>query len=201
MSKHGYIAFEGPIAAGKTTHAELLAKKLDAELLLENFPSNEFLADFYGDKTRWSLPMQLSFLMMRHAQLAAVQGLLGRTVVVDYSCFKNDIFAQTLLCDRELRLYELISGTLGATAFQHDLIVYLDADNEVLLDRIRQRGRPYESSIDSEYLDRLREGYERSFRAVPGLQVLRYSTSDLDLDSNAEVGNLHTAILYALQKP
>jgi hypothetical protein len=84
MLTHPYIAFEGPIAAGKTTHAKLLAEKLGSKLLLEDFPENEFLADFYSDKTRWSLPMQLSFLALRYDQLSTVVTPIPKAVVVDY---------------------------------------------------------------------------------------------------------------------
>jgi len=88
MSPHPFIAFEGPIASGKTTHAGLLAQQLGLTPILEEFPDNEFLADSYGDQERWALPMQLSFLAMRAAQLRKIVPPLKEAVIVDYSRYK-----------------------------------------------------------------------------------------------------------------
>jgi deoxyguanosine kinase len=199
VSINPFIAFEGPIASGKTTHATLLADRLESTLLLEEFPGNEFLADFYSDKKRWALPMQLSFLALRSSQLRTVAVPLSRAVVIDYSYLKDPAFAQLLLTGRELRLYEQISAAFRATLAVHDLIVYLDARNDVLSDRIRQRNRPYELVIDSDYQDGLRDAYEEAFRANPGLKVVRYDTSELDLNSIADVRRLQETILSSLR--
>jgi deoxyguanosine kinase len=193
-----FIAFEGPIASGKTTHAKLLAQKLSLIPVLEEFPQNEFLADFYRDRERWALPMQLSFLALRSRQLQKVVPPLTAPVIVDYSYLKDPAFAQLLLKDRELRLYKQISGVFQTTIAKHNLIVYLDARNEVLLERIRQRNRPYEASIDSAYQDSLRAIYEEAFLANSDLKVIRYDTSDLDLNSRDEVEQLQTTILESL---
>ena len=200
MPRHPYIGFEGPIASGKTTHATLLAKRLACTLLLEDFPGNEFLADFYGDKERWALPMQLSFLAMRTAQLRTVVAPLPQSVLVDYSNLKDGTFAQLLLRDRELRLYDQIARAFQANVVSHDLIVYLDASNDVLLERIRNRGRVYEATIDANYLDSLRESYEKAFRAVGQLKVVRYDTSVVDLTSKSDVNNLQDTILRELSE-
>jgi deoxyguanosine kinase len=193
-----YIAFEGPIAAGKTTHAILLAKKIGSTLLLEDFPNNEFLVDFYSDKPRWSLPMQLSFLTQRYEQLKTVVPPLGKPVIIDYSHLKNEIFAELLLKERELRLYSQISAILEAKVVPHDVIVYLDASNDVLLERIHNRNRAYERTIDGAYLDSLRVAYDE---ALDGAQnIVRYDTSQLNLESELDVGRLQKAVLDAAFK-
>ena len=125
MISQPYIGFEGPIGAGKTTLAQLLAAHIDATLILEDVDGNEFLADFYGDKQRWSLGMQLWFLAARHQQLSAVVSSRTGSVVADYTYAKDGIFARTLLRDRELRLYDKISFGLTASVAQADLVVYL----------------------------------------------------------------------------
>ncbi len=200
MPLYPYIAFEGPIAAGKTTHATLFAQKANSMLLLENFPDNEFLADFYADKERWALPMQLSFLSLRHKQLSSVTTPLTEPVVADYSYLKDDIFAQLLLRGRELRLYQTISSAFKVNVTPNDLIVFLDADNDVLLRRIRERNRPYEATIDAGYLDGLREAYEESLSCLEGSTVVRYSTSNLNLSTQADVDRLHQTIVDAITR-
>ena len=196
--RYPFVGFEGPIASGKTTHAKLLADRLQSTLLLEQFAGNEFLADFYNQNDRWALPMQLSFLALRSAQLQTVVAPLQSAVVVDYSRLKDPTLAELLLIDRELRLYQQVSIAFAGTLLDHDLIVYLDADNAVLLDRIRRRGRPYEAHIDGAYQDRLRGAYEAAFAANPHLTILRYNTSHLDLSSAADIDELHEAILASL---
>lgn len=198
MTHYPCVAFEGPIAAGKTTHAKLLAERFGAQPLLEDFPRNEFLEDFYGDKTRWALPMQLSFLAMRHSQLRTVVVPLTAPVVIDYSHLKDSIFARVLLEGRELRLYDQLSVPFQANVVEPDLVVYLNARDEVLLERIRRRNRPYEAVIDSAYQQRIRNAYEEVFRAKPSLTVTRYDTSDLDLDSLTDVRRLQDKIFSAL---
>jgi deoxyguanosine kinase len=195
VAKHAYLAFEGPIAAGKTTLTRLLGEYIGATVILEDLDGNEFLADFYGDKKRWALGMQLSFLTSRHAQLRGIARPLSRAVVADYTYEKDAIFAKNLLHDRERRLYEVISARLVTSIEPPDVIVYLDARNDVLLERIRRRNRTYEVSIDSEYLESVRASYDRYLSENPSLKVFRYDTSALDLDSQPQMEGLFRAIL------
>jgi deoxyguanosine kinase len=192
-----YIGFEGPIGAGKTTLAQLLAMHLNATLILEDIDGNEFIADFYKDKERWALGTQLAFLISRYEQLRTVPPSRSRPVVSDYTQAKDPIFARALLHDREVELYERLSAGLDASVFRPDLTVYLDARNDVLLDRIRRRNRPYEVSIDAEYLDELREAYARHHNSTGRLQVLSYDTSTLDLCSKSQLDSLFNKILAA----
>src|SRR5580700_8330273 len=154
-----YIGFEGPIGAGKTTLAQLLALHLNATLVLEDVDGNEFLPDFYADRERWALGAQLAFMISRYEQLRTIPPVRARAVVSDYTQAKDPIFARALLHDREVQLYERLSVGLDASVSRPDLTVYLDARNEVLLERIRKRNRPYETSITGDYLDSLRDAY------------------------------------------
>jgi deoxyguanosine kinase len=197
MINQPYIGFEGPIGAGKTTLTQLLAAHITAKPIFENVDGNEFLADFYGDKKRWALGMQLSFQISRHEQLRAVLSSRATAVVADYTQAKDAIFARILLHGRELRLYENISEGLNADVVRPDLIVYLDAKDQVLLDRIRRRNRPYEVSIDREYLQTLRDAYECYLDSIQAVKVLRCDTSTLNLASNSELTNLYMRILDA----
>jgi deoxyadenosine/deoxycytidine kinase len=201
MTRLPYIGFEGPLAAGKTTLAQLLGEHIGAKLILEDIEGNEFLADFYGDRLRWALGMQLSFLRSRHEQLKAVASSRTEAVVADYTQAKDAIFARTLLQGRELRLYEGLSKSLNTGVAKPDLTVYLDAHNEVLLARIRDRGRPYEVSIDGKYLDLVRDAYEQHFTEVRDVRIWRYDTSTLNLASHSQLSDLYEGILSEASRP
>jgi deoxyguanosine kinase len=192
-----YIGFEGPIGAGKTTLAQLLALHLGATLILEDVDGNAFLPDFYKDRERWALGAQLAFLISRYEQLRTIPPSRTRPVVSDYTQAKDPIFARALLHDREVELYERMSVGLDASVFRPDLTVYVDATDTVLLDRIRRRNRPYEMSIDADYLDALREAYARHHESTGGLQVLRIDTSTLNLRSESQLNSLYKKIQTA----
>jgi len=197
INNQPYIGFEGPIGAGKTTLAQLFALHLGAKLILEDVDGNAFLPDFYADRERWALGAQLAFLISRYEQLRTIPALRGRPVVSDYTQAKDPIFARTLLHDREVELYERLSVGLDASLSRPDLTVYVDARNDVLLDRIRGRNRPYEASIDAKYLDALRDAYARHHKSTGGLPVLSLDTSELSLRSASQLNGLYKKILTA----
>jgi deoxyadenosine/deoxycytidine kinase len=192
-----YIGFEGPIGAGKTTLAQLLALHLGATLVLEDIDGNEFLPDFYADKERWALGMQLAFLISRYEQLRKIPPIRSSPVVSDYTQAKDPIFARALLHDREVELYQRLSIGLDASVSRPDLTVYLDARDDILLDRIRRRNRPYETSIDAKYLDALRDAYARHHNSTGRLQVLSFDTSTPNLRSKSQLNSLFKKILAA----
>src|SRR5580658_5413740 len=197
VANQPYIGFEGPIGAGKTTLAQLLALHLGATLVLEDVDGNAFLPDFYADRERWALGAQLAFLISRYEQLRTIPPVRRRPVVSDYTQAKDPIFARTLLLDREVELYQRLSVGLDSSVCRPDLTVYVDARNDVLLDRIRQRNRPYEVSIDVEYLDALRDAYTRHHNSTGRLQVLTIDTSTLNLRSESQLNSLYKKILAA----
>jgi deoxyguanosine kinase len=197
MCRYPYIAFEGTIAAGKTTIATLLAAHVGSDLLLEDFENNEFLADFYASRERWSLPMQLWFLSARVPPLKSIDRPSQRTLVADYTARKDPLFARLLLNGRELRLFNRLAVMMTAEVSQPDLIVYLDANNAVLLERIKHRGRAYEETIDGAYLDALRAAYDEDLTAA-ALNVLHYDTSALDLQSEIQMRELYDLIMASV---
>jgi deoxyguanosine kinase len=194
---HPYIGFEGPIGAGKTTLAQLLALRLGATLILEDVDGNEFLPDFYANRERWALGAQLTFMISRYEQLRTIPPARIRPVVSDYTQAKDPIFARVLLNLREVELYERLSVGLDASISPPDVTVYLDAKDDVLLDRIRRRNRPYETSIDTGYLNALRKAYARHHQSTGGLQVLSFDTSALDLGSEPQLNRLFEKIVTA----
>jgi deoxyguanosine kinase len=158
---------------------------------------NAFLPDFYADRQRWALGTQLAFLISRYEQLRTIPPVRTRPVISDYTQAKDPIFARALLHDREVELYERLTVGLDASVPRPDLTVYVDARNDILLDRIRRRNRPYEASIDADYLDALREAYARHHHSIGKLQVLTVDTSAFDLRSESELNNLYKKILTA----
>ena len=193
-SQNFYVAFEGPIAAGKTTLAKRFAAQLGAELLLEDYESNPFLADYYSERKRWALPMQLSFLAARHQQLMAVPIRRVRPLVADHTYTKDSIFAHALLEGRELTLYETLRKTLSGQATTPDLIVYLDAPNRTLLERIKLRARGYEATIDDHYLDSIRAAYESELSSWGRGGIVTVDTSTIDTNSSTALGAVFTRI-------
>jgi deoxyguanosine kinase len=192
-----YIAFEGPIAAGKTTLATLFAAEISAELLLEEFQTNEFLADFYNERARWSLPMQLWFLSERVPVLRSLRIPIQRATVADYTSRKDAFFARMLLQGRELRLFNRIAAMITTDIVQPDVVVHLDATDDVLLERILRRGRPYEETVDRSYLQALRCAYEQDLSCTPELNVLRWDTTTLDLNSEGQMRTFYESVLNA----
>lgn len=166
LDKAHYIVIEGPIGAGKTSLARRLAERLDAETVFEQPEQNAFLGRFYQDPQRWALPTQLSFLFQRVDQLAA---LAKRTdapprVVSDFVLDKDPLFAALNLADDELALYRRIFDSMQPVAVRHpDLVIYLQAKPETLIERIRRRGVESERRITERYLEQVAARYARFF--------------------------------------
>ncbi|MCP4632982.1 MAG: deoxynucleoside kinase [candidate division Zixibacteria bacterium] len=165
MSFASYIAVEGVIGAGKTTLATALARKFQMQLVTEEVETNPFLTDFYKDPARYSFQVQIFFLVSRFNQLQRLSfiELFNKGTVCDYMFEKDGIFARMNLDDREYSLYQKIAPQLGKDLAKPDLVIYLSADNKVLLERIRRRGRYFERNIDPDYIARLNEEYNNFF--------------------------------------
>ncbi|MGV3653399.1 MAG: deoxynucleoside kinase [Noviherbaspirillum sp.] len=165
LEKFRYIVVEGPIGVGKTTLARRIAAECAARTLLEQPEDNPFLEKFYRDAARHALPAQLFFLFQRVNQLRelAQTDLFSTPVVSDFLLDKDPIFAGLTLGDDELNLYRQVYQHLSPQAPQPDLVVYLQAQPETLIERVRKRGVPMEAAISEDYLLNLSESYSRFF--------------------------------------
>jgi deoxyadenosine/deoxycytidine kinase len=184
---HRFIVLEGPIGVGKTSLATRIAQSLGAELLLEHADQNPFLERFYRNPRSGALPAQLHFLFQRAQQLAALKqhDLFAPVRVADYLFDKDRLFARVTLEDEEFRLYEQVHARLAIDAPTPDLVVYLQAPVDVLLERIARRGIRYEHYIERAYLERVHAAYARFFHEYSGAPLLIVNAAAIDPLNNA----------------
>jgi len=183
---HRYIVVEGAIGVGKTSLARKLAETLGAQLVLEQAGENPFLERFYRNPRVGALPAQLYFLFQRAQQQASLSqaDLFGTVRVADYLLAKDDLFAHMTLDEEEYGLYRQVHDRLAIDAPKPDLVVYLQAPVDVLLDRIARRGIAYETLIDRSYLTRLNEAYARFFHSYDQSPLLIVNAASIDPVSN-----------------
>ena len=181
-----YIVVEGPIGAGKTSLARELADHLSAELLLEQPEDNPFLARFYEDMPRFALPTQLTFLFQRADQLRELAQLdmFRRPTVSDFLLDKDPLFARLNLRDEEYALYEKVYKHLKPQTATPDLVIYLQAPVDTLVDRVRIRGVDFEQRITDEYLARLADAYARFFYRYDEAPLLIINSERLNFVDN-----------------
>ena len=177
-----YIVVEGPIGAGKTTLARKVADVFSAQTLLELPEDNPFLEKFYRDSARYALPAQMFFLFQRISQLRdlAQTDLFNAPVVSDFLLDKDPIFARLTLGDDELNLYQQLYDHLRPQAPRPDLVIYLQAEPETLIERIKKRGVPMETGISETYLRQLCESYSRFFYHYDAAPLLIVNTEHLN---------------------
>ena len=192
-----YIAIEGPIGVGKTSLANLLSRELKARLILEKVEENPFLRDFYKDPKKYAFQAQIFFLLSRYRQQVelAQEDLFSRVTISDYFFPKDRIFAYLNLDEKELSLYEQIYSLLNTELPRPDLVIYLQASTEALLQRIRSRGREYERGLLKEYLEELNNSYNSFFFNYTNSPLLVIDTTGIDFVKNrADMEDLLTHI-------
>ncbi|MHB1187668.1 deoxynucleoside kinase [Thiobacillus sp.] len=182
LDRYRYIVVEGPIGAGKTSLTYKLAERLEADTLLENAGDNPFLPRFYQEPKRYALPTQLHFLFDRTRQLRDLaQGDLFRGgTVSDFLIDKDMLFARLNLDDDEFELYQKVYADLAPQAPTPDLVIYLQAPIDALLERVRRRGVDFERGMDAGYLQRLANSYSEFFHRYEAAPLLIVNTSNLN---------------------
>jgi len=185
-----YVAIEGVIGVGKTTLARLLQKAFDAEILLEVFEENPFLSDFYSDRERYAFQTQIFFLLSRyHQQRRTVHDMLatGRNLFADYTFAKDALFARINLKGDELDMYHKVHEALAEKIQKPDLLVYLQASTDTLMQRIALRDRPYERQMERSYIHELNMAYDDFFsKPFDHTPVLTIDTNHLNIVQNPE---------------
>jgi deoxyguanosine kinase len=181
-----FIAIEGVIGVGKTTLARLLTAELGAEPIFEIVEENPFLSSFYQDQAKYAFQTQIFFLLSRFKQMqSAAPDILARAnLVSDYMLAKDVIFAGLTLNSDERDMHARLYPILASKLPQPDLVVYLQASTDALMDRIATRDRPFERSMSRDYITRLSEAYDRFFVDYTDTSLLTISTDSLNVVRN-----------------
>jgi deoxyadenosine/deoxycytidine kinase len=182
----GYIAVEGPIGVGKTSLCKRLASSFNYEVLLEKSEENPFLDRFYQDRRQHALATQLFFLFQRAQQIQELRqdDLFSAVRVADFLIEKDRLFARQTLDADEYRIYENIYQHLTLDAPVPELVIYLQAPTEILLQRIQRRGIPSEQYIERSYLEQLNDAYTEFFHYFDTSPLLIVNSAQIDLVGN-----------------
>ena len=183
---------EGPIGSGKTTLAQMLADKFNAQLLSEKAESNPFLPRFYQDAQRYALPTQLFFLFQRSRQIADLNqmDMFKKPTVADFFLEKDPLFARLNLDDEEYTLYHQIYTHLQLKSSKPDLVIYLQTPVDELAERIEERNVSYEQEIPREYIERLADAYSEFFHTYEASPLLIVNNEKLNIIKDEAALNL-----------
>lgn len=186
MGYSGYIAIDGPIGVGKTSLARMLAERFDARLVLEMAEENPFLPQFYKNREPAAFQTQIFFLMSRFVQQQQIvnHDLFSQALISDYLFDKDRIFARINLTDQELSLYDRVSSELQTGIVKPDLVIYMTAAVDILMERIRRRGRDFESDLDRDYLAMICEAYSQFFFHYDSTPLLIVGTDHTDFSTD-----------------
>jgi len=198
---HRFVVVEGPIGVGKTTLARKIAAAVGAESVLEQADENPFLERFYKNPRAAAFPAQLFFLFQRARQLQELrqQDMFAPVRVSDYMLDKDRLFARMTLDDEEYALYEQVYGRMSVDAPHPDLVVFLQAPVDVLMERIARRGRPYEKYIQREYMQKLSDAYTRFFHQYTASPLLIVNAAGVNLVDGDEDYNQLVARLWNIR--
>lgn len=186
MGVHQYIAIDGPIGVGKTTLVKRLSEDLGGTHVLEPEQENPFLTEFYSDRQQNAFKTQLFFLLSRYQQQKGIKRHpeLKHPIVCDYTFSKDQIFANANLSKAEKNLYNQVFSLLDRELNKPDIVVYLRAETDVLLERIRARGLPFEKPIDKTYLGSLINEYNEFYLNFEEAPLLIVDTTHTDFVSS-----------------
>jgi len=177
-----YVTIEGVIGVGKTSLAQQLTEAIGGRLFLEEFESNPFLKDFYKHPEQYAFQTQIFFLLSRYRQQEKIMqyDLFEHRIIADYMFSKDRIFATLNLNEKEMSLYNMVANILERKVVKPDLVIYLRASTNRLMNLIQNRARKYEKNIQKEYIDSLNRLYDEYFWNYAGTPLLIISTENLD---------------------
>ena len=193
-TKPSFIGLAGNIGVGKTTFTRLLSEKLNWTPFFESVSDNPYLSDFYSDMKRWSFNLQIFFLHKRfemHQKMSAslTSVIQDRTIYEDLEIFARNLYLLGKLSQRDWDNYRGLFKVMNSYLKRPDLIIYLKADTDTLLSRIKRRGRDYENSIDSEYINTLNISYDRWIESISDQPVMTIETDYFNIFEDAKTFN------------
>ena len=194
-----YVAIEGTIGVGKTSLANLLCEKLGAKLVLESFEDNPFLPDFYNDPERFGFQTQLFFLLQRYRQQQDLRqvDMFQKLLITDYMFVKDRLFAALNLNEKEMSLYDSVAKMMEKNVIHPDLVIFLQADTETLMENIAKRGRDFEKNMSEDYIDALNQVYNEYFFRYQDTPLIIINTNNIDFVQNPS--DLEEMISYIRQ--
>ena len=184
--KYKHVAIEGNIGSGKTTVSKMLAERMEARLILEQFADNPFLPPFYEDREKWAFPLEMSFLAERYTQThdqLPTPDLFGTAVIIDYMIWKSLVFARINLKPMEFDLYQRFFDLMFSAFPRPELVVYMNRDLSDLQRQIAMRGRAYEQGMDSDYLRNVEQSYMEFFAQLVHTPVIILNVTGVDFTS------------------
>ncbi|MBI4412668.1 MAG: deoxynucleoside kinase [Deltaproteobacteria bacterium] len=202
MEKLRYLAVEGPIGVGKTSLARMLAEDFKARLVLEEAETNPFLGQFYEDSRRHAFQAQVFFLLSRYRQQIELkqQDLFNQVTVCDYVFAKDQIFASLNLSDDEMDLYNNVYQLLDARLPKPDLVIFLQASADILMNRVKKRKSAFEKGLKGDYVEKVAQAYSQFFFKYSESPLLVVNTSGLDFVKNPKDYEILKKELYHMVK-
>ena len=193
-TKASFIGLAGNIGVGKTTFTKLLSKRLKWAPFFESVSDNPYLSDFYSNMKRWSFNLQIYFLHKRfemHQKMSAspMSVIQDRTIYEDLEIFARNLYQLGELPQRDWDNYRGLFKVMTSYLKKPDLIIYLKADTDTLLSRIKKRGRDYENSIDPEYIHTLNISYDRWIESIADQAIMTIETDDFNIFEDTKVFN------------
>ena len=193
-TKASFIGLAGNIGVGKTTFTKLLSERLKWTPFFESVSDNPYLSDFYSNMKRWSFNLQIYFLHKRfemHQKMSAspMSVIQDRTIYEDLEIFARNLYQLGELPQRDWDNYCGLFKVMTSYLKKPDLIIYLKADTDTLISRIKKRGRDYENSIDPEYIHTLNISYDLWIQSIPDHTVMTIETDDFNIFEDTKVFN------------
>tara|TARA_B100000902_G_scaffold393906_1_gene449107 strand:- start:496 stop:1122 length:627 start_codon:yes stop_codon:yes gene_type:complete len=182
MNKNKYIAIEGAIGVGKTTLAKTISNTMKCSTMFEDYIDNPFLKKFYDNNRSNSSTTQLYFLLKRIEQSEKINKKESM-LISDFYFGKDELFAKLNLSDLEFKMYLEIKDKLKFSPPVPDLIIYLQASTDILIDRIRKRGLNMEKNIEKKYIESVNDVYMKHFHEYNSSPVLIINTSNVDINN------------------